>query len=106
MPCGQRQGRSKVVEDVGDTVTARADGPQTDLAELEGRALEDAVEARGYRRFHARQIYRWIYRRGVSDVSAMTDLSRKLRQRLAQDFILTTPQIGLPQQSADRTQNI
>jgi len=85
-------------------VTARADGPQTDLAELERPALEDALEARGYRRFHARQIYRWIYRRGVSDVSAMTDLSRKLRQRLAEDFILTTPEIVLRQQSVDGTE--
>ena len=38
-----------------------------DLAELEPAELESALQASGYERFHARQIYRWIYRRGVTD---------------------------------------
>ena len=54
-----------------------------DLAELERPALEAALEARGHRAFHARQIFGWIYRLGVADVARMTDLSRELRAMLA-----------------------
>ena len=42
-----------------------------------------ALDERGHERFHARQIFQWIYRRGVTDVGAMTDLSRGLRASLA-----------------------
>ena len=31
-------------------------------------ALESALDARGHQRFHARQIFRWIYQRGVTDI--------------------------------------
>ena len=62
-----------------------------DLADLERPALESALEARGHERFHARQIFRWIYKRGVTDIDAMTDLSRELRATLAREFALTTP---------------
>src|SRR6476469_5714821 len=47
-----------------------------DLGDLERPALEAALAARGHKPFHARQIFRWIYARGVVDVDAMTDLSR------------------------------
>src|SRR5205809_1986538 len=43
-----------------------------DLADLERPALEAALEERGHARFHARQIFRWIYRHGVTDAGAMT----------------------------------
>ena len=55
--------------------------PRTDLAELEISELEAALESRGVERFHARQLYRWIYKRGVTDVDRMTDLSRTLPRR-------------------------
>ncbi|PYR38604.1 MAG: 23S rRNA (adenine(2503)-C(2))-methyltransferase RlmN, partial [Acidobacteria bacterium] len=65
-----------------------------DIAELERPALEAALEARGHARFHAAQIFRWIYLRGVTDPDAMTDLSRELRATLASDFQLTTPALA------------
>jgi 23S rRNA (adenine2503-C2)-methyltransferase len=75
-----------------------------DLAELERPALEAALEARGHQRFHARQIFRWLYRRGVADVEAMTDLSRDLRADLADDFTLTTPALAHREVSSDGTE--
>ena len=45
--------------------------------------LEAALAERGHERFRARQIFHWIYRRGVTDVEAMTDLPRELRAALA-----------------------
>jgi 23S rRNA (adenine2503-C2)-methyltransferase len=75
-----------------------------DLAELERPALEAALDARGHQRFHARQIFRWLYRRGVTDIDAMTDLSRELRTALARDFTLTTPSLAHRDTSSDGTE--
>ena len=77
---------------------------QPDLANLERRELETALEQRGHKRFHARQIFGWIYRRGVSDVAAMTDLSRDLRAALAAEFAVTTPQVVTRERSTDGTE--
>jgi 23S rRNA (adenine2503-C2)-methyltransferase len=77
---------------------------RTDFADLERPALEVALEALGHRRFHARQIFRWIYRRGVTDVQAMTDLSLELRGALARDFTLSMPALVHRERSIDGTE--
>jgi 23S rRNA (adenine2503-C2)-methyltransferase len=75
-----------------------------DLAELERPALEAALEARGHHRFHAGQIFRWIYGRGLTDPSAMTDLSRELRTLLAETCTVSTPSIIQREKSVDGTE--
>jgi 23S rRNA (adenine2503-C2)-methyltransferase len=77
--------------------------PGPDLAELELNELETALEARGCERFHARQLYRWIYRHGVTRFERMTDLSRDLRAQLESEFILTTPRVVTDEVSSDGT---
>jgi 23S rRNA (adenine2503-C2)-methyltransferase len=77
-----------------------------DLAELDIPELEAALESRGYERFHARQLYRWIYRRGVTDLDRMTDLSRTLRERLAAEFTLSTPTVVGDERSLDGTRKL
>jgi 23S rRNA (adenine2503-C2)-methyltransferase len=81
-----------------------AEARPLDLVELERPALEAALEARGYRRFHARQIFGWLYRLGVTDVTAMTDLSRELRALLADEFVVHTPAIVRRDKSVDGTE--
>src|SRR5207248_1591466 len=78
--------------------------PTLDLADLERPALEAALEARGHPRFHAGQIFRWIYGRGVVDPSAMTDLSRELRAMLAEACTISTPAIVQREKSIDGTE--
>jgi 23S rRNA (adenine2503-C2)-methyltransferase len=73
------------------------------LAELDISELESALEARGCERFHARQLYRWIYKRGVVDFEKMTDLSKDLRARLAADFEVVTPVLVSDIRSIDGT---
>jgi 23S rRNA (adenine2503-C2)-methyltransferase len=73
------------------------------LAELDISELESALEARGCERFHARQLYRWIYKRGVVDFEKMTDLSKDLRARLAADFEVVTPVLLSDLRSIDGT---
>jgi 23S rRNA (adenine2503-C2)-methyltransferase len=87
-----------------DTVTPKPSRP--DLAELERPALEALLEARGLQPFRARQIFRWIYRHGVSDIDAMTNLSRQLRATLAAEFAITTPQVVEHERSIDGTEKL
>ena len=75
-----------------------------DLAELERPALEAALVDRGHQKFHAGQIFRWIYHRGVSDIAAMTDLSRGLRAALAEDFTLSALALVHREKSSDGTE--
>ena len=74
-----------------------------DVAALELSELENTLEGLGIEPFHARQLYRWLYRRGITDFERMTDLSRTLRSRLAADFIISTPRIVSDEQSVDGT---
>jgi 23S rRNA (adenine2503-C2)-methyltransferase len=73
------------------------------VAELDVPELESALETRGRERFHARQLYRWIYKRGVVDFEAMTDLSKDLRASLAAEFEVITPRALSETQSVDGT---
>ena len=61
----------------GLAADTRPDIGSMDLAEL-----ERALESHGQARFHARQIFRWIYAKGESDFEKMTDLSKPLRADL------------------------
>jgi 23S rRNA (adenine2503-C2)-methyltransferase len=77
--------------------------PLLDLANVELAALEAFIVSRRHPGFHARQISRWIWRRGVTDLSAMTDLPRALRADLAATTTIDTPQIVEQAQSEDGT---
>ncbi|MEO8259226.1 MAG: 23S rRNA (adenine(2503)-C(2))-methyltransferase RlmN [Acidobacteriota bacterium] len=90
---------------VNQIPTAKPD-PSPDLAEFERPALEAAFERQGLRRFRARQVFRWIYRHGVTGFDQMTDLSRSLRTTLADRFVLTTPQVVKREQSSDGTEKL
>ena len=73
------------------------------IAEMDLRELEAALEARGSRSFHARQIFQWLYRKGVTDFEQMTDLSRELRSLLSREFRIATPEIVERATSSDGT---
>jgi 23S rRNA (adenine2503-C2)-methyltransferase len=75
-----------------------------DLSELDLAELEALFAKQGHPRFHARQVFRWIWRRGVTDFAQMTDLSRTLRKTLADQFAVTTPEIARRDFSEDGTQ--
>jgi 23S rRNA (adenine2503-C2)-methyltransferase len=74
-----------------------------DIAELELPELEQALETLGHPRFHARQIFQWVHRRGVTDFGVMSDLGRELRAQLAAQFVITTPQVERKERSSDGT---
>ena len=54
-------------------------------------------------RMRARQLWHWIYQRGVIDFAAMTDISKELRSKLEEAFKITRPEIVTEQVSTDGT---
>ena len=57
----------------------------------------------GQKPFHARQLMRWIYQRGVADFESMTDLSKSLRQSLSASAVLEMPKVLSQHESKDGT---
>lgn len=76
---------------------------RTNLIGLSQGALECYFEAMGERAFRARQVMKWLHHRGVTDFRAMTDLSKVLRDRLADQACAELPTIAQAQSSTDGT---
>src|SRR5579862_7654145 len=77
-----------------------------DKINLAGRGrAELAVElaALGAEPFRARQLWHWIYHRGVTDFSLMTNLAKGFREQLSERFVLWRPDVAAAQQSQDGT---
>ena len=53
--------------------------------------------------FRARQLMAWVYRRGETDVNAMTDLAKSLRRKLEAEACIEVPGIIREEQAADET---
>jgi 23S rRNA (adenine2503-C2)-methyltransferase len=74
------------------------------LTDLTLAQLEAALQAQGTPAYRARQIFRWIYHRSVSDFAAMTDLPQALRVSLADRFRVHTLATARRDVSSDGTQ--
>ncbi|MDY6911535.1 MAG: 23S rRNA (adenine(2503)-C(2))-methyltransferase RlmN [Chloroflexota bacterium] len=61
--------------------------PKVAINELTPKDLEDALASWGEPAYRARQILDWVYRKPISDFSAMSNLPPKLRERLDSEFI-------------------
>ena len=73
------------------------------LVGLSRQELEAEMAAFGEKPFRARQLWHWIYHRGVSDFAEMTTLSKAFRARLAEHYDVARPNVSLDQQSSDGT---
>ena len=65
--------------------------------------LEEAITALQLPRFRARQLWRWVWRHGVTEFSDMTDLGKPVQSLLAQHFHADRPAISRRQDSSDGT---
>ena len=77
--------------------------PKTNLLGLTRSGLEAFVAGMGEKPFRARQLMKWMYRRAVGDIDAMTDLGKDFRQRLAAVAEIRAPEVIVAQRSADGT---
>ncbi len=76
---------------------------KVNLLGLTAAQLGDFFAAMGERRFRAVQVLKWIHQRGATDVLAMTDLGRALRDKLAALAEIRPPEVVSQQDSADGT---
>jgi 23S rRNA (adenine2503-C2)-methyltransferase len=77
---------------------------RVNLLGLPRSELEAFVAERlGAKPFRARQLMKWIYRRGAADFAVMTDLAQEFRARLAEVAKISVPEIVTEQVSTDGT---
>ena len=73
------------------------------LPDLGRAALEAFFDTHGEKPYRAKQLMQWIHQRGVSDFSQMTDMSRSLREFLAENCCVEVPRVLDAQYSNDGT---
>lgn len=78
-------------------------GEKTNLLNFSLEGLQDFYAELGEPGFRAVQTFKWIHQSGIDDFDAMTNLSKPLRQRLAQIAEIRAPEIALDQPSSDGT---
>lgn len=75
----------------------------TNIMDMDRAGLADYFAGLGEQGFRANQVLQWVYQRGVTDFTEMTDLSKDLRQRLCDFAEIQIPEIKLDQLSVDGT---
>jgi 23S rRNA (adenine2503-C2)-methyltransferase len=84
----------------------RADG-KVELIGLPREAIRAALEQAGLdprqAKLRAKQIWHWVYNRGVSDFAAMTDIAKAQQPWLIERFAITRPEVVEAQVSSDGT---
>lgn len=74
-----------------------------ELTNLSKEELVTEINKIGEKSFRAKQLWQWIYYRGVIDFNEMTNLSLALRQKLIENYTITRPKIVAEQISIDKT---
>ena len=74
------------------------------LVGLDRTELAAEMAAFGAEPFRARQLWHWIYHRGVTSFEAMTSLSKAFRATLAERYVVARPAVSRALASVDGTQ--
>ncbi len=61
------------------------------LLDLDSEGMEKLFASLGEKPFRARQVLKWIHRRGAADFTAMTDIAKELRAKLNQAAAIEPP---------------
>jgi len=74
-----------------------------ELIGLSKPELQKALTDLGEKPFRVKQLWQWLYYFGETDFNKMSNLSKDLRYKLAENFIITRPRIVTEQLSVDKT---
>ncbi len=77
--------------------------PSTNLLGLDLQGMEQFFAGIGEKPFRARQVLKWIHRRGAADFAAMTDIARELRAKLGAAAAIEPPLVVGEGSAADGT---
>jgi len=91
---------------VVDGITPRDDG-RIDLMGLARQRIADLFVEAGLdakaAKLRSRQVFHWLYHRGVTEFEAMTDIAKTMRPWLASRFVIGRPEVVEAQHSTDGT---
>ena len=91
---------------VARDITPRADG-RVDLIGLPKDRIRELFEEAGLElkqaKLRSKQVFHWLYHRGVTDFEAMTDIAKTMRPWLAERFVIGRPEVVEAQHSTDGT---
>jgi 23S rRNA (adenine2503-C2)-methyltransferase len=87
-------------------ITPREDG-RVDLIGLSRPQIKAELSAAGLddkqAKLRSKQLFHWLYHRGVTDFEAMTDLAKPMRVWMAERFVVGRPNVVEAQVSSDGT---
>jgi 23S rRNA (adenine2503-C2)-methyltransferase len=87
-------------------VKPRADG-RSELVGLPKDAIRASFESAGLgsrqAKLRAKQVWHWIYNRGITDFAAMSDIAKPQRGWFAERFVISRPEVIEAQVSSDGT---
>jgi 23S rRNA (adenine2503-C2)-methyltransferase len=75
----------------------------TDIRDLDVEQITEALKAMGEPSFRAKQIHQWLWQKGARNFEEMTNLSKSLREKLAEAFTFHVAKIHTAQHSKDGT---
>ncbi len=74
-----------------------------DIRQLRMPELKQLIEEMGEKKFRARQIHEWLWQKGARSFEEMTNLSKELRERLQERFVINAITEDAVQHSLDGT---
>ena len=80
-----------------------SDAQQKNIRHLTYAEIEEYFLQTGDKKFRAKQVYEWLWQKHAHSFDAMTNLSKELRTKLANDFTLPALQVNTTQHSGDGT---
>ena len=91
---------------VARDITPRPDG-RVDVLGVSRTRICELFEEAGLEpkqaKLRAKQVYHWLYHRGVTDFEAMTDIAKTMRPWLCERFVIGRPEVVEAQHSNDGT---
>jgi 23S rRNA (adenine2503-C2)-methyltransferase len=76
---------------------------KTSIYSLQVQELKEWLTNNGEKPFRAEQIYDWLYKKRISSFEDMNNLSKSLRDKLSENFQITTLKTVIKQSSSDGT---
>ena len=84
-------------------MAATPDHGKVNLLGLSQAALEAEIAALGLPKFRAGQLWRWVWRHGLTNFAEMSDLGKPVREQLTELFSADRPAVSRRLQSVDGT---
>ncbi len=74
-----------------------------DIRNLTKEQLQDFFVSKGEKAFRGKQVYEWLWSKGVHDFSDMTNVSKEIREMLENNFVINHTEVHQMQKSEDGT---